>query len=104
MQTTKLPFPTTVELAVSASQPVEYTLYIRIPLWTREPILAVNGRRVAEPLQPGTFAAIRRTWKEGDRVELELPMSLRLEPVDPQHLTCTLMRALAFAVAGSAFV
>ena len=85
MQTTKFPFTTTVEMAVSASQPVEYTLYIRIPIWTREPVLAVNGRRVAEPLQPGTFAAIRRTWKEGDRVELELPMSLRLEPVDPQH-------------------
>jgi DUF1680 family protein len=36
-------------------------------------------------VEPGTFAAIRRTWKEGDRIELELPMPLRLEPVDVQH-------------------
>ena len=36
-------------------------------------------------MQPGTFASIRRTWKDGDRVELELPMPLRLEQVDANH-------------------
>jgi hypothetical protein len=34
---------------------------------------------------PGQFAAVRRTWKTGDRVELELPLRMRLEPIDPQH-------------------
>ena len=36
-------------------------------------------------MQPGTFASIRNTWKDGDRVELELPMPLRLETVDANH-------------------
>jgi len=48
-------------------------------------VLSVNGTRVSDPVQPGTFAAIRRTWKDGDRVELELPMPLRLETVDVNH-------------------
>jgi len=34
---------------------------------------------------PGTFAAIHREWKSGDVVELNLPMTTRLEPIDPQH-------------------
>ena len=34
---------------------------------------------------PGHFAAIRRTWKTGDRVELELPLKMRLETIDAQH-------------------
>jgi DUF1680 family protein len=45
----------------------------------------VNGKRVTESAEPGTFAAIHRTWKDGDRVELEFPMPLRLEPVDANH-------------------
>jgi DUF1680 family protein len=33
----------------------------------------------------GEFVAVKREWKNGDRIRLELPMSLRLEAVDPQH-------------------
>lgn len=84
-QDTKYPFSNTVQMRVNMNQPAEYAIYIRIPQWTKNPILAVNGRKGSEPVQPGTFAAIRRTWKDGDLVELELPMSLSLEPVDAQH-------------------
>ncbi|HXZ34065.1 MAG TPA: beta-L-arabinofuranosidase domain-containing protein [Terriglobales bacterium] len=85
-QETKYPFDNKVTINVSASQPKDYTLYIRIPAWTTsDSVLSVNRNRVSGPLQPGTFAAIVRTWKDGDRVELELPMPLRLETVDANH-------------------
>jgi DUF1680 family protein len=85
-QQTKYPFENTVQIQVEASQTAEYTIYVRIPAWaTPDPVLSVNGKRVTESVRPGTFAAIRRTWNNGDRVELELPMPLRLEPVDVQH-------------------
>ncbi len=84
-QETHYPMENTVRIRVAASQPVEYTLYVRVPGWTSDPVLSVNGKRVTEGLQPGTFAAVRRTWKDGDVVELELSMPLRLERVDVQH-------------------
>jgi uncharacterized protein len=85
-QETKYPFDNKIQIQVSASQPAEYTIYIRIPKWaTPDPVLSVNGNRVSDPVQPGFFAAIRRTWKDGDRVELELPMPLHLETVDASH-------------------
>ena len=85
-QQTAYPFSDQVELRVSASQPSEHTVYLRIPGWVaKDPIVAVNGERVAVVAKPGEFAAIRREWKNGDRVRLELPMSLRLEAVDTQH-------------------
>jgi DUF1680 family protein len=34
---------------------------------------------------PGSFAALHRSWNTGDRVEMELPMTRRLEAVDPRH-------------------
>src|SRR5215831_13209396 len=84
-QTTEYPFKNTVKIQVTASQPAEFAIYVRIPAWTVDPVLSVNGKRVDDPARPGTFAAIKRTWSEGDRVELELPMHLRLEAVDANH-------------------
>ena len=103
-QETRYPFENTIRILVTASQPTEYTLYVRIPGWAEpDPILSVNGARVVD-VRAGTFAAVRRTWKYGDQVELELPMPLRLEPVDVQHSNqVALMRGplVYFAVADS---
>ena len=85
-QQTKYPFDNQITIQVSGSRPAEYTLYVRIPAWAApDPILSVNGKRVSDAVQPGSFAVIRRTWNDGDRVELELPMPLRLEAVDANH-------------------
>ncbi len=84
-QQTKYPLDNKVRIQVAASRPAEYTVYLRIPAWAESPLVTVNGRRVTTPVQAGSFAVIRRTWKDGDRIELELPMPLRLEAVDEQH-------------------
>jgi DUF1680 family protein len=85
-QVTKYPFDGKIEIQVSGSRPAEYALYLRIPAWARpDPLLMVNGQRVSSEIAPGTFASVRRTWKDGDRIELDLPMPLRLEPVDVNH-------------------
>jgi len=104
-QDTKYPFDNKIQIAVSASEPKEYTVHVRIPGWaTPDPVLSVNGNRVSDSVQPGTFASIRRTWKDGDRVELELPMPTRLEIVDQNHpnLVALLQGPLVlFAIADS---
>jgi DUF1680 family protein len=85
-QVTKYPFDNKIEIRLSGSQPHEYTVYVRIPAWaTPDPILTLNGKRMTDAIQPGSFVAVRNTWKNGDRIELELPMPLRLEAVDVNH-------------------
>ncbi|MGA8313143.1 MAG: beta-L-arabinofuranosidase domain-containing protein, partial [Terriglobales bacterium] len=104
-QQTKYPLDNKIQINVSGSRAAEYTVYVRIPGWTTsDAVLSVNGNRVSQAVQPGTFASIRRTWKDGDRVEFELPMPLRLEPVDANHPNLVaLMRGplVLFAVADS---
>lgn len=104
-QETRYPFDNRIQIQISGSQAKEYTIYVRIPGWaTTDPMISVNGKRVSESVQPGAFAAIRRTWKDGDRIELELPMPLRLEQVDANHpnLVALLQGPLVlFAVADS---
>jgi DUF1680 family protein len=104
-QQTKYPFENTIAMQVSASQPAEFAVYVRIPGWTQPgAVLSVNGNRVSTAAEPGTFAVVRRSWKDGDRIELELPMPRRLETVDVQHPNLvSLMRGplVLFAVADS---
>ncbi len=78
------PYSDRIELRVTASSATNFALHLRIPAWAEEASIRVNGR--AFPVQVSTgFAQIRRTWKTGDRVELELPSKPRLQPIDPAH-------------------
>jgi DUF1680 family protein len=87
------PFEDRVAFTVTCSEAADMTLNFRIPGWTEGAEIFVNGTRQIGLATPGKFAAIRRTWKSGDRVELELPLKMRLEPIDAQHAdTVALMR------------
>ncbi len=87
-QQTKYPLENQVQIQVGSSRPTEFTVYLRIPAWAEgTSVVSVNGQRISSPVQAGSFAAIRRTWKDGDRIELELPMPLRLDAVDEQNPT-----------------
>jgi DUF1680 family protein len=79
------PFDSVVEFEVKTSRVRDFTLSFRIPAWASGASISVNGRRAQTPATSGSFAAIRRQWSTGDRVELDLPMTMRLEAVDPQH-------------------
>jgi DUF1680 family protein len=85
VQTGGYPFESVAQFEVKASRDDVFALNLRIPTWTSSASIAVNGKRQAIELRPGSFAALRRQWKPGDRVELELQMTTRLEPIDAQH-------------------
>jgi DUF1680 family protein len=79
------PFDDTVSMRVGTDRPARFTLALRIPGWAEGARVAVNG--VAEPGSPvpGRFAMLEREWREGDRIDLELPRRMRLEPIDASH-------------------
>ena len=79
------PYEDSVTFTVTASAPTTLTLHFRIPAWAEGASLSVNGTRQHGATKPGEFAAIRREWKTGDRVELELPLKMRLESIDARH-------------------
>jgi uncharacterized protein len=79
------PYEDRVSFTLTTSQPAELSLNFRIPAWAEGASVYVNGTRQKELGVPGHFAAIRREWKTGDRVELELPLTMRLEAIDERH-------------------
>jgi DUF1680 family protein len=76
VQETDYPWDGAVTLRVGASAPVELALHLRIPAWTTAPTLSVNGVPADVDARDG-WATVRRTWRDGDTVELVLPMHVR---------------------------
>lgn len=84
-QSGEYPFADVVSMRIAAQQSREFTLYLRIPAWAVGARIEVNGARWTRSAEPGRFAALTRTWHDGDRIELALPRTLRLEAIDRRH-------------------
>ncbi|KAF5963195.1 hypothetical protein FBULB1_13568 [Fusarium bulbicola] len=54
----------------------EWTLAVRIPSWTSKASIKVNGQAANVAIQSGKYALVKRQWKSGDTVTVQLPMSL----------------------------
>lgn len=84
-QTGNYPFESRIKMFLRTSRPSEFSLRVRIPAWSAAgAAVRVSGRRVPAPVTTG-FATVRRRWLDGDHVELELPLPMRLEAIDPSH-------------------
>lgn len=82
---TGYPYDSTVVMTMRLPSAQIFTLNLRIPAWAQGASLSINGKRDMAPLQPGRFAAIRREWRSGERIELALPLTKRLESIDAAH-------------------
>jgi DUF1680 family protein len=79
------PFDSVVQFDLKTSRVKDFNLSFRIPAWATGASISVNGRRMPIPVTSGSFLVVGRQWRTGDRVELDMPMTMRLEAVDAQH-------------------
>jgi len=77
-QETDYPSSGRVVLHVDPSKPAKFPVRLRIPRWAADTAITVRGQRIEGRVAPGAFFVLERVWQPGDRVELNLPMPLRL--------------------------
>lgn len=84
-QRTNYPLDDRITIRVTCTAPVKFALRMRIPAWLEErPAIQVNGQPSAFQAIRG-FAVLRRVWRSGDVVSLDLPQSFRTEAIDDRH-------------------
>jgi DUF1680 family protein len=101
---TAYPWEGTINLNIDPEKPIELSLYIRIPGWAqgellpgglyhytgaktnpkKEVSLKINGEGVSDIRMEKGYAVIKRKWKKGDKVELELPMQVNVVAGNPR--------------------
>ncbi|HEY0230116.1 MAG TPA: beta-L-arabinofuranosidase domain-containing protein [Dokdonella sp.] len=81
---TDYPYSSAITLTLQVASPHAFTVNLRIPAWAEGASIRINGKS-RQPARSGSFVALRREWRSGDRIELELPMPTRLQAVDGQH-------------------
>lgn len=82
---TEYPEAETSRLTLALASPATFAVKFRVPSWARGMTVAVNGQPAHVECRPGTWASVERAWKSGDRVDVTLPLTLRMEAVDRQH-------------------
>jgi len=86
-QETKFPYEDKTRLTFMTKKPVRLALKVRYPGWAVSGIIVtVNGEEEPVKDKPGSYIAIEREWKDGDVLEVSIPMGLHLEsmPDDPK--------------------
>ncbi|OJV87607.1 MAG: glycosyl hydrolase [Bacteroidia bacterium 44-10] len=77
-QETSFPQDGKVNLAIEAEKPIKLALNLRYPVWTQNVEVRVNGKKVSVKQSPSSYIVVERTWKNGDKIEINYPMSLQV--------------------------
>jgi len=85
VQDTRYPEDETSTLTLSLVQSMAFSLNLRVPGWSRDMSVRVNGTVVDDAFKPGTWATIMRSWNHGDKAEIRIPLRFRLQPIDRWH-------------------
>jgi len=79
-QETAFPREPLTRLRVSLPAPASFALHLRVPSWIAPGAgVRVNGEALDVFASPGSYLTLHRAWRDGDRVELDLPMRLHSE-------------------------
>src|SRR5262252_4669021 len=98
LQQTSFPEEPGTTLLVSAEKSADLDLKLRIPYWAENGSVKVNGRPIPAFADPGSYLVLRGPWKNGDRIQLSLPMRLHAAPMpDKESLQAAMYGPLVLA-------
>ena len=88
-QETSFPFAESSKITVNLRKSKKFRMFIRCPEWTDAGYsITINGKPFPTEATPQSYVEIDRKWKNGDVVEIALPMKTSIEELDnvPQYL------------------
>ncbi len=85
VQETEYPQAETSTFTVNVKPSAAFALKFRVPGWSNDMSVKVNGTAADVACKPGTWATVERSWNSGDKVEVTIPLRLRYSAVDKEH-------------------
>ncbi|GAB3688760.1 glycoside hydrolase family 127 protein [Spirosoma flavus] len=82
-QETAYPWDGAVTISLAQVPTKPFSLFVRVPGWCQGATIKVNGVATSAKIQSGEYAELNRSWKAGDKVEINLPMPVKLIEANP---------------------
>jgi len=82
-QHTQYPWDGKITLKIDKVPAKSFSIFLRIPGWCENADVSINGKRQQAHAQNGSYYEIRKTWKKGDIIELNLDMQPVLIQANP---------------------
>lgn len=82
---TDYPFADTIAFKLDLPQTTRFPLYLRVPQWCDKASAKINGEIVDAKPKPLSYIVLDCTWKNGDVVELCLPMEIAVRQWTKNH-------------------
>jgi len=81
-QDTDFPRSGSTRLTFTLDRPLRLAVHVRHPFWATQGLtVRLNGTQLDATSTPQGYATVDRRWQTGDRLEIEMPMGLRTEPM-----------------------
>lgn len=81
-QETAFPSEDVIRLVVRGETAKPFTMHVRVPGWTAPGgSIRINGKPSEVFAEPGSYLSIKHAWRDGDRIEIKLPMPLKPCPL-----------------------
>jgi DUF1680 family protein len=77
-QETNFPQDGKINMNIGAEKPVKLAIKIRYPAWTQNVEVKINGKKISVKQSPSSYIVVERTWNNGDKIEINYPMSLQV--------------------------
>ncbi len=97
-QETRFPEEQGSTMTINAKSPAPLAINLRIPYWAQGGSVKINGATLPAFASPSSYLTLNRVWKTGDKIELSLPMGLRIESMpDDQTIQAAMYGPLVLA-------
>lgn len=97
-QETRFPEAQGTTITVAGKDPAQLAINLRIPYWAQGGGVKINGNAVPAFSSPGSYLRLNRIWRNGDKIELSLPMGLHIDPMpDDQTIQAVMYGPLVLA-------
>jgi DUF1680 family protein len=81
--TTDYPWDGKVKFKAQLEQPAKFELRLRVPGWCDGANVSVKGKKISQPVVERGYLVLAREWRNGDSVELDLPMPVQRIVANP---------------------
>jgi hypothetical protein len=84
-EATHYPFDETIGFTIRSDKAVTFPLYLRIPGWSKEATVLINGQKQSVNPVAGKYVRLEREWNSNDTVTVELPMEISVQSWAANH-------------------